>query len=35
MKTHVINAKFALYDMCMDKVIEYVQGVDPRLSNIL
>ena len=31
----VLKAKYALYEICFIKIIEFIANVDPRLSSIL
>ncbi len=33
--THILKAKYALYEICFSKIIEFVSQVDPRISSIL
>ena len=33
--THIISAKLDLYGLCMEKAIEYVETLDPRVSEVL
>ena len=35
MQGHVLKAKYALYEICFSKTIEYIGNIEPRLSSIL
>ena len=35
MHTHIIHAKLDLYGLCMEKAIDYVSTLDPKISQIL
>jgi len=33
--THIVRAKFALYEICFSKLIDYVGTVDSRIGHVL
>jgi hypothetical protein len=33
--THNLKAKFALYEICRVRVLEYISNIDPRITSIL
>ena len=33
--TNILKAKFSLYEICFQKIIEFITQVDPRISSIL
>lgn len=33
--THIINAKYSLYEICFIKMIDYLANADPNVAQIL
>lgn len=33
--THILKAKYSLYEICFNNIIAFIKQIDPRISSIL